>query len=189
MWKTWRRELSSTSGRWLLLNGLLIGIAPSADLQAAANPAQAFRGIGRANRAADRTLLRALGLIGHHRKLGLIQKLRINHRIWGRWLCGRRWFTFHLLKTTVPCLAIARLRGAIHAHDISRIESSRAPRAFLTGFHLGGLSRWRPRSLPRCACRWDSKQTPWSRNGARAAALESESECSCLLLPHCIRRK
>ena len=32
------------------------------------------------------------------------------------------------------------LGGAIHAHDISWIESSRAARAFLTGLHFGGLS-------------------------------------------------
>jgi hypothetical protein len=70
-----------TSERWLLLSGLLIGIAPSADLQPAANPAQAFRGIRRTNRTTDRTLLGALGLIGHHRQLRLIQELGIDHRV------------------------------------------------------------------------------------------------------------
>ena len=30
--------------------------------------------------------------------------------------------------------------GAIHAHDIRRVESSRATRAFLTGFNLSGLT-------------------------------------------------
>ncbi len=72
-WKTWLREPSSTSGRSLLLNGLLIGIAPGADLQPAANPAQPFGGIGCANGAAHRALFHALGQIRHHGTLRLIQ--------------------------------------------------------------------------------------------------------------------
>jgi hypothetical protein len=37
--------------------------------------------------------------------------------------------------------AAVRLRSPIHAHNIRRVKSCRAPRAFLTGFHLGGFSR------------------------------------------------
>jgi hypothetical protein len=32
------------------------------------------------------------------------------------------------------------LGGAIHAHDVSRIESCRTSRAFLTGLYFGGLA-------------------------------------------------
>jgi hypothetical protein len=33
------------------------------------------------------------------------------------------------------------LRRPIHPHNIGWIQRRRAPRAFLTGFHLGGFSR------------------------------------------------
>ena len=128
----------STSGRWLLLNALLIGIAPRADLQPAADPAQPLRRVGRANSAANGTLIRSLGLIGHHGKLHLIQQLWIDHRLRDRGLRMSRWLPFHGLKTTVSCW---RLRCAIQPHDISRIERSRAPGALLTRFYLGGLPR------------------------------------------------
>ncbi len=71
------------SGRQLLLNALLIGIAPGADLQPAAHPAQPFGGIGSASRAADGTFLQALHLIGHHGPLRLVQKFLVDYRIWG----------------------------------------------------------------------------------------------------------
>ena len=138
------------SGLWLpresLLNGLLIGIAPGADLQPAADPAQALRRVGCANGPANGTLLRSLGLIGHHGKLGLIQQLWIDHRLRDRGLRMSRWLPFHGLKTTVSCW---RLRCAVHPHDISRIQSSRAPRALLTGLHLGCFGRGHHDSLHR----------------------------------------
>jgi hypothetical protein len=74
----------------------------------------------------------------------LVEKLLLDHRICGHGLYGRRWFSLHVLKTTVTCLrnhARRTLSRPIHAHDVTRIECSRASRAFLTGFHLGGLSR------------------------------------------------
>src|SRR5580658_3657442 len=103
-WKMSPRELLSTSGRSLLLNALLIGIAPRADFQTPANPAQPFRRIGGAIPATNSTLLHALHLIRHHRTLRLIEKLLLDDWIRGHGLHGRRWFSFHGLKTTVACL-------------------------------------------------------------------------------------
>src|SRR5580692_7448948 len=94
-WKTSPRERSCTNGRSLLLNALLIGIAPRADFQAPANPAQSFNGIGRATRATHRTLLHALDLIRHHRTLRLVEKLLVDHWIRGHGLYGRCRFSFH----------------------------------------------------------------------------------------------
>jgi hypothetical protein len=78
----WLRELLFTSGGSLLLSDLLIGIAPRADLKAPANPAQRFRGVRRARRAAHGALLQTLNLIEHNRLLGFVQKFLIDH--WGR---------------------------------------------------------------------------------------------------------
>ena len=92
---------------WLLLNALLIGIAPGADLQTPANPTEAFSRIRRACGAAHNTLLGVLNLIGHHRPFGFVQKLLVNYRIGGHRLWRRTGFTFHPTKTTVACPAYA----------------------------------------------------------------------------------
>src|SRR5690349_16887875 len=91
-WKMSPPGRSSTKRRWLLLSDLLIGIAPRADLQPPAHPAQLLLGIGSARRAAHRTLFDALELIGDNRALGLIQKLLVNHRLGNR----RRFASHHL---------------------------------------------------------------------------------------------
>jgi len=86
------------SGRSLLLQTLLIRIAPRADLQAPANPTQPFGRIGRALSSADRALVHSLQLIRHHGSLRLFQKRFVNHRF------GWRCFSFHWTETTLPCL-------------------------------------------------------------------------------------
>jgi hypothetical protein len=60
------------SARSLLLNALLIGIAPGADLKPPANPAQAFRRIWCASSAAHRAFGETLDLVRHDRPLGLL---------------------------------------------------------------------------------------------------------------------
>src|SRR5271166_609573 len=143
VWKTWRQEPLSTSEprllrAALLLHALLIGIAPCADLQAPANPAQPFGRIGRTLGAADRALVHSLHLIRHHGSLRLFQKRFIDHRL------GWRDFSFHWTETTLPCPRgendSHRLSRPVQAHDVPRIERGRAPRAFLTRLHLGRLS-------------------------------------------------
>lgn len=84
--------------RWLLLNALLIGIAPGTNLQAAANPAQAFRRIGRTNGAAHGTFLGVLHLIRDYQPLGFVQKLLIDHRIGDHRSRHRHGFSFHPTK-------------------------------------------------------------------------------------------
>lgn len=131
------------SARSLLLSDLPIGIAPRADLQAAANPAQPLGRIGSANRAADRALLPTFRLIRYDRTPRCVEQLLLNHRLF-----VRSRFSFHQLNTTVACLRIMRRSntrrrssGPVQAHDVSRIERRRAPRALLTGLHPSYLSR------------------------------------------------
>ncbi len=127
------------SGRSLLLETLLIRIAPCADLQPPANPAQPFGGIGRALGPAHRALVDSFDLIRHHGSLRLFQKRLVDHRL------GWRCFSFHGLQPHYHARAAkttcARLSRPVQAHDVSRIERGRASRALLTGFHLGRLSR------------------------------------------------
>ena len=80
--------------RWLLLNGLLIGIAPCADLQATADPAQSLRGIRGTCPAANGTLPQSLDLIGLNRPFGFFEKLLVDHR-----LRNRQRFPFHTTET------------------------------------------------------------------------------------------
>ena len=68
-----RQERSFTNAGWLLLSDLLIGIAPRANLQPPADPAQTFRGIGRAGGPADGAFLDPLQLIRLNGALRLFQ--------------------------------------------------------------------------------------------------------------------
>src|SRR6202163_1374313 len=92
-WKTSLRERFSTNGRWLLLNDLLIRIAPSADFQPAATPAQSLSRIRSTGRATNGTLPQSLDLIGLDRALRFFKKLLVDH---GLRDCQR--FPFHAPK-------------------------------------------------------------------------------------------
>ena len=72
------------NARSLLLNGWLIGIAPRADLEPTADPAQSLGGIRRAGGAADRALGDTRQLIRDHRSLGFLQELPVDHRLGDR---------------------------------------------------------------------------------------------------------
>jgi hypothetical protein len=74
---------------------LLIGIAPGADFEPTANPAQALGRIRRANGAANAALGRPLGLIRHNGSLGFIEQLLIDYSFWNGRGC---WLAFHQLK-------------------------------------------------------------------------------------------
>ena len=77
--------------RLLLCRGRLIHIAPRADFEAAANPAQRFRRIGSALRAADLALAQAYRPVGEQNLFGVFQNFLGNDD-------GRLWneFAFHL---------------------------------------------------------------------------------------------
>jgi hypothetical protein len=126
------------SARSLLLSDLLIGIAPSADFQPPAYPAQRLFRIWRARRTADRALFDALDLIRDNRTLRLSQKLLVNH-----WLgCRQRFASHYLNNNTDSDRGSDRraLRRPVHPHDVSRIQRRRTARAFLARFHHRPLS-------------------------------------------------
>src|SRR5579871_3520329 len=94
-WKTSLPRRLSTSGRSLLLNGLLIGIAPRADLQPTAHPAKTFGGIRRTHGSAHRALVDALELVALNGALGVLQQLLVDDG-----LGDRRQLPFHFCHYT-----------------------------------------------------------------------------------------
>lgn len=118
------------SGRSLLLNGLLIGIAPRADLQSAANPAQAFGGVRRTRRATHRTILQALELVQFDGALGFIQKLLVDHRFG-----DRQRFPLHIL--SLQYHGDVNLCCPVEPNHGRRIERCRTAGALLARLHLG----------------------------------------------------
>ena len=87
----WPPPLFFTNERSLLLSGLLIGIAPRADFQAATDPAQRLFTVGRASGAANRALVHALELIGNNGTFRLIEKLLVDNRF-----ASRQRFALHI---------------------------------------------------------------------------------------------
>lgn len=84
------------NGRSLLLNGLLIGIPPGADLEASADPAQPLVGVGRASRTADRAFVDALDLVVLDSALGFFEQRLVDHG-----LVHRQQFPFHRSKPSL----------------------------------------------------------------------------------------
>src|SRR5580704_10411728 len=96
-WWLYSMVVYTLTCRALLLGGhLRVAIAPGAQLQAAADPAQTFVRIGGALFCAHYASARLLEAVGFDRQPGLLQKnLRNNCVREGRWDRGRQSFPFH----------------------------------------------------------------------------------------------